>query len=706
MVVDEIVSSTFEWFPDAVTLSLAVRDADGRAIDMRLLSMNRQARSGQPDPEGSIGRLCSELWPQMVVNGSFAACMRVLDTGVTEAAQFWWTEEETYAPAGYDYKAARVGADHLLWVLRDSTDTVRRLEHDEARFRAAFDAAPAGMAMVTASGEILLANGALADMVGGERSSFGGTTLQSWIVPDDRQHVLDSLATVTADVPLVHGGEVRLMTFEMRFGVESARSRIARDPVGIWAGLSIAPLSIDHETTDCYVVHLLDVTVQKKLETELTHQALHDPLTGLANRALLNDRMESAIARLDRHRCGVAVIFIDTDHFKVINDGLGHRAGDEVLMAVASRLRRIARVGDTVARFGGDEFVVVCDDLDDEAEAHALALRINEEFRRPLLISDRAIKLSVSTGVATTTDSSCDPQSLLRDADVAMYRAKAEGRDRSVIFNDDLRASALRRMELEHELRHAINHDELVVHYQPIVQLATGRITGVEALVRWQHPVRGLVLPNEFIPLAEDTGLVVALGEWVLAHACLDGRRWHDLYPDLTISVNLSAHQIEHPDLMACVRTSLAMSGIDPTAVTLELTETVLMRDPDFAAVTLHGLKNLGVHLSLDDFGTGYSSLAYLHQFPIDSLKIDRTFVAGLGDNPGDAILCTAIVGLANALGMDTVAEGVETELQLEHVRQLGCTSAQGFYLSRPQSAESISRLLTEQRVGVVQPLG
>jgi diguanylate cyclase (GGDEF)-like protein/PAS domain S-box-containing protein len=678
-----IFEDLFESLPDAVTLSVALRDEMGHAVDMRLLRMNRTARAGQPDPDASIGQLCSELWPQMVVNGSFAACMRVLDTGVSESGEFWWTESQTFRSAGYDYKAERVGTELLLWVLRDNTDLVQRMMHDEARFQAAFDEAPVGMAMITGSGQILLANNSLRSMVGNEHTHMPGTSLTSWVDNEDRRLITDALATVIGAADVVRDVEVRLRS---------------AGPDTVWAHMSIAGLTVGDDTAGCYIVHLLDVSVQKSLEFALTRQALHDPLTDLANRALLTDRLESALSRLSRHGTAVGVIFVDVDNFKVINDGLGHLVGDAVLTEAARRLQRVTRVGDTVARFGGDEFVVICEDLENEAEAYALAVRVNDAFRRPLLVGDRSLSLTVSVGVASTTDDGTRAHELIRDADIAMYRAKAEGRDRCVIFDDALRDSALRRLELETELRRAIDSYQLVLDYQPIVSLTTGDISGVEALVRWRHPERGTIAPHEFIPLAEDTGLIVALGEWVLADACLQGHRWHGLHPDLTISVNLSAHQVHHPDLMGVVRAALNVSGMDPRLLSLELTESVLMRDPDVAAMTLHGLKRLGVGLSLDDFGTGYSSLAYLHQFPIDVIKIDRSFVAGLGSSPQDSVVCTAIVGLADALGLSTIAEGVETQHQLQRLTQLGCTAAQGYYLARPQSAAAIDEMLARSR--------
>jgi diguanylate cyclase (GGDEF)-like protein/PAS domain S-box-containing protein len=669
-------------FPDAVTVSAAVRDADGRARDMRLLYLNDAAREGQPDPEAAIGALCSELWPQMVLNGAFAACMRVLDGAAPESGEFWWTESATYRPLGNEYKAVRVGPDLLLWVLRDSADLARRMGDEEARFRAAFDAAPAGMALIDLGGRVALANESLARMTGRDRDGLRGRAFASLVTPSDAGDVAEAIASLFRDVPLTYDRELRL---ERPGGAE------------VWARVSLALVRQADGVPSYCVAHMHDVTVQKSLENALSHQALHDLLTGLPNRALLHDRLDQALARLARHPGVVALLFIDIDQFKLVNDGLGHAAGDALLVAAAERLTLATRLGDAVARFGGDEFVVICDELRSESDAMVVATRVQEAFRGPFTWDGADFAITLSVGIATATAGGVDAQSLVRDANVAMYRAKEEGRNRCVFFSDSLRANAIDRMQIVMALREAVAREEFRLVYQPIVDLIAGKVVGVEALLRWQHPERGLLSPDAFIPAAEDSGLIVPIGAWVLQEACRQSQRWHEAFPayaSLRMAINLSARQIVHPGLVGVVAESLASASLDSSTVVLEVTESVLMTDPMKANGVLRLLKGLGLRLSVDDFGTGYSSLTYLKRFPIDILKVDKSFVAGLGADSEDSAIVAATVGLAGALGLQAVAEGVETEDQMARLVDLGCPNAQGYFFSRPMPPQGVEELL------------
>jgi diguanylate cyclase (GGDEF)-like protein/PAS domain S-box-containing protein len=442
-----------------------------------------------------------------------------------------------------------------------------------------------------------------------------------------------------------------------------------------------------------------DITEQKLAEDALTHQVLHDDLTGLPNRLLLLDRLEQALAKLIRHPSMVGLLFIDVDRFKVPNDSLGHSVGDQILVALASRLQATLRPGDTLARFGGDEFAILCEDLSGERDALTIAARIGTTMVEPLNWGEGELIISVSTGIALTESPFTSPESLLRDADAAMYRAKEEGRARSAVFAEPMRAKADNRLDTEVSLRRALTENRLVVHYQPLVKLPGGRIVGTEALVRWQHPTRGLVAPDEFISIAEETGLIVPLGAEVLRDAAQQTKTWqqHPGCSDLTVAVNLSAVQLKQSDLADMVETVLRDTGLAPSTLELEITESVLMHDASQATRILESLKALGVRLSMDDFGTGYSSLSYLKRFPIDTVKIDRSFVDGLGQDPADSAIVAAIVGVANALNLETIAEGVETPLQLQELMELGCTYAQGFLFARPQPATDLVKILDSQ---------
>jgi diguanylate cyclase (GGDEF)-like protein/PAS domain S-box-containing protein len=444
---------------------------------------------------------------------------------------------------------------------------------------------------------------------------------------------------------------------------------------------------------------------RRRAEERLAHQALHDDLTGLPNRGLLLDRLGHALDRSERHGSPVVVLFMDLDNFKMVNDSLGHHVGDELLLEVAARLERVLRRsdtvgrlgGETVARFGGDEFVILCEDLVDEHEAVLIAERISRALARPIVLGGQELVVSASIGLAAGTGGSASPEALVRDADAAMYRAKEQGPGRCEVFDHAMRSRLLERLASETELRRAIDGDELRLFYQPIVAIADGSVHAVEALVRWEHPVRGLVGPDEFIPIAEDSGLILGLGRWVLAEACRQAAEWRAAWGDASapaVSVNLSARQLADRDLVEYVAATLSESGLAPERLGLEITETLLMHEVDAAIETLRALRALGVSLHLDDFGTGYSSLSYLKRFPLDGLKLDRSFIAGLGANTQESAIVAAVIEMARALGMTVIAEGVETEEQLASLRDLGCELAQGYYFARPMPARVAAEFL------------
>jgi len=442
---------------------------------------------------------------------------------------------------------------------------------------------------------------------------------------------------------------------------------------------------------------LADAIQRRASEDDIRFQAVHDPLTALPNRVLFLDRLAHA---LTRPAANVAVVLLDIDNFKLVNDSLGHAAGDELLMKIAPRLKTALRPGDTVGRLGGDEFVVLLEEVADEAAAEHIAERIVAAFEQPFDLSAGEHFAKASLGIALSGDHDSLPATLIRDADAAMYQAKERGRGRYEVFNRAMRARTVERLSVENDLRRALEREELRVAYQPIVSLLDGSVSSVEALLRWQHPERGLVSPAEFIPVAEDSGLIEPIGQWVLDAACSQAARWHAARPDsrpLGIAVNLSARQFTQRDLEATVARALATSGIEPSSLCLEITESVLLEEPEGVSETIRRVARLGVRFVLDDFGTGYSSLAYLTKLPIDGLKVDRSFVDTLGDNQRSTAITTAIVRMAQALSVEVVAEGVETETQLDALRAIGCQLAQGFHFHRPLAAEAITELLLSE---------
>ncbi len=428
------------------------------------------------------------------------------------------------------------------------------------------------------------------------------------------------------------------------------------------------------------------------------NQLLRDPLTALPSRVLFLSRLDAALERMQRRRGQqVAVLFLDLDRFKVINDSLGHSAGDELIVAVADRLRHALRRHETIARFGGDEFAILCEDVDDEQDAIAIAERLLKSFSLPFALAHGEAVSAASIGIAVAADPAQDGEDLVRDADAAMYRAKQSGGGRCMLFDEVTRQRALDRLHTENALRGAIERGELRVYFQPEVSIKTSAIVGLEALVRWEHPERGLVLPGEFIPLAEETGLIIPIGRWVLLESCRHAKRWQDqraVGDPLGVKVNVSARQLMQSGFPGTVAEVLEATGMDPTLLCLEVTESVLLEDPESTSETLKALKALGVTVAVDDFGTGYSSLEYLRRFPVDCVKIDRSFVRGLPNSSDDVAIVNAVIELGHALNLSVTAEGVETDEQLDKLQLAGCDTAQGFLFSRPVEPAVIDTLL------------
>ena len=561
---------------------------------------------------------------------------------------------------------------------RDITERKRseeELRKSEATNRAILEATPDLMFRVSRDGEYLDFRANAGSRLYVPREEIVGSNLRETMPPDLVAPILHYIAK-TLDT-----GEMQVFEYEL--------------PIADGALDFEARLVVSGEGEVLSIIR--DVTERKVLERRLEHQAFHDALTGLPNRALFVDRLEHALIRASRPQESVAVLFLDLDNFKVVNDSLGHTAGDKLLVAVTERLLAVLRPEDTLARLGGDEFTILSEDVEVNSDVSEIAERVAEALRDPFILEGREVFVTTSIGIALGSFSQDQPGTLLRNADLAMYKAKETGKAHHEVFDPVMNTRAMERLRLEGELRRALERNEFRVYYQPKVLLETGKVIGAEALVRWEHPERGLLSPAAFIPLAEETGLIVPLGEWVLEEACRQAREWHDQHltePPLTVSVNLSARQFRHPLLFEEISSILESSGIEAGALILEITETVMMEGDEDLIDQLRELKASGVRLAIDDFGTGYSSLSYLSRFPVDYLKIDRSFIDGLGERPEARKLVGGIVDLASSLGLRVVAEGVETAEQLEELKEMGCEIGQGYYFARPLPAGDIPPLL------------
>lgn len=522
------------------------------------------------------------------------------------------------------------------------------------------------------------------------------TRYETWVPlihPDDQEKHLAALAAHLENLTPTFDSEIRLRHREGHWVWVLNRGKVvewdADDKPQLLSGT------------------LTDITERKQAEEErhqaaaqILYNSLHDALTGLPNRNFLKQRLELAIQRSRRYpQAQFAVLFLDLDHFKVINDSLGHQAGDDILVAVANTLGGIVRSSDMAARLGGDEFVLLLEEVDSFQVVEVVAERLLEELQKPFLVQGREVFLNASLGIVTSLAQYQDPTEPLRDADIAMYRAKARGRGCFVIFDDSMRQQMLDRLQLEQDLRRAIDHQELVLHYQPILRLATGQVCGFEVLVRWHHPQRGLLLPIEFIPIAEETGLIVPLDRWVLKTGLQQLALWQRHYPylaHLTLSFNVSIQDLWRDDLIPYLQSILAQSALSPCCLNLEITESTLIQNIQAMALRLQQLRDLGLSITIDDFGTGYSSLSYLHQLPVSALKIDRTFVTTMETHGPSANIVETLITLSNRLGLEAVAEGVETDHQRKQLHGLGCELAQGHWFTHPLSAPDAERWLVE----------
>jgi diguanylate cyclase (GGDEF)-like protein/PAS domain S-box-containing protein len=559
------------------------------------------------------------------------------------------------------------------------------LHESEERFRRAFDDAPIGMGLISPDGHWLRVNRALCTITGCSERSLMGQGLAELIHPNDQPANAHGMHEVFA-------GKIESYKLEQRY--RHAEGHF------VWVVVSASGIRDAARRPLYLIAQVEDITGRKRAEAELTHQALHDSLTGLGNRALFLDHLEVAVKRLQRRASSVAVLFVDIDRFKVVNDSLGHERGDELLCAFGKRVQGLMRPADTVARFGGDEFTILCEESDERA-AVGVAQRVLDAVAQPFEVGSAEVFVTASIGIVVSSDINADIGHLVTDADAAMYRAKENGKARYELFDNQMRARAMQRLATENALHRALDRAELRLFYQPVVDLDTGTVRGVEALLRWEHPQRGLIRPGEFVPVAEETGLIVPIGRWAIEGACRQLKRWQRDCPGppLQLSVNLSGRQFVQPDLVGCVSNALHNADLEPSLLCLEVTETVLLQDSEQTLTVLAGLKALGVQIAIDDFGTGYSSLSYLKRFAVDVLKVDKGFVDGLSRDPHNSLILAAVVSLAEALGVSAVAEGIETGEQRRELLNLGFKSAQGFYFARPQPAGAIREMLRTRKI-------
>lgn len=584
-------------------------------------------------------------------------------------------------------------ANTVAIVVREVTSRKRietELAISQARYSALLNQINEVVFTADLRGNLTFINQAWTRITGYDAAEFTGKSLLACAPLEDRREGKNCL-------DLVAIGKRRSGRFIMRC--------ISSTGTEFWLEVNVQKTIDEESRAPVLCGTMSDITQRKKFETQLEHRAFHDPLTNLANRALFMERLRHAVDRAARKRKLIAVLFLDLDNFKIVNDSLGHKAGDELLKCVARRIETAVRPGDTVARLAGDEFTVLIEDLEEVAEIDGVAERIAQVVRLPIDVGERKVTVGASLGIAINAGQYRSPDEIVRDADTAMYEAKNNNKGHSVIFDLSMNQRAVERMETEMDLRRALEKGELAVYYQPIVSLATGRVTGMEALARWNHPSKGVLSPDKFIPVAEQTGLIVPLGRLILEQACRQVKEWHDRWPDrprLSISVNLSPIQLK-ADIVYQVADALERSGLEARYLKLEITESVMMHDLASTLPKLQTLNEMGVRFAVDDFGTGYSSMGSLSNLPLHTLKIDRLFVNRMNNSSADRAIVQTIVSLAKTLDLSITCEGIETRAQMSELRSLGCDQGQGYLIARPMAVEQMESFLAAQPSAAIE---
>ncbi len=662
---------------DAILLDLSLPDSQGldtlKAVQKQVPNLPLVVLTGINDKELAI-QAVRQGAQDYLVKGQVTTDTEVLVRSISYAIERKQTEE-----------SIRTLNAQLEQRVEERT---AELQKSEELFRLIFELTPTGMAIVALDGKLLRVNQALCNLLGYASEELLHRTESEFAHPDD-------LAASSALEKKVRQGEICQYQLEKRYLTKEG------EVVNV---IAHAALVKDAQEKPLHLIlQLVNITDRKRAEEQLINQALHDSLTGLPNRALFLEQVERALRKAKRHEDYLfAVLFLDLDRFKVINDSLGHQLGDRLLVAIARQLEGCLRSTDTVARLGGDEFTILLEELKDIQEATRVVERIQKALMSSFNLDGHEIFTNASIGIALSSTGYNQASELLRDADLAMYNAKERGRGSYQVFDQVMHTRIFLRLHLENQLRRALERQEFQVYYQPIISLRTNRIAGFEALVRWQHPDRGLVLPGEFIPVAEETGLIVPLGRWVLYEACRQLRAWQLQFPNhtsLKMSINLSGKQLREPALIEQIDQILAETSLDGEQLKLELTESILINNGnsvEAAVVSLGQLRARNIHLCLDDFGTGYSSLSYLHRFPINTLKVDRSFVNRMHSDENSAEIVQTIITLAQILKLDVVAEGVETEEQLAQLKRLKCEHGQGYFFYQPLTREAAEELIEQ----------